>query len=59
MEERQKFSALLESGFVDSYRHLYPDSKDTYTFWTYMGNARERNIGWSVSISLLDLKLNE
>ncbi len=45
-EERQCFTELLEDGFVDSFRHLNPDSKGCYTFWTYMGNARERNVGW-------------
>ena len=49
IEERQKFTELLEDGFVDSYRHLYPDQKGTYTFWSFLGTARQRNIGWFVS----------
>ena len=44
--ERESFTELLNSGFVDSYRHLYPDQKDSYSFWTYMGNARGKNVGW-------------
>jgi len=39
-------TALLEEGFVDSFRHLYPEKTGAYTFWTYMGNARSRNTGW-------------
>ncbi|HWS30687.1 MAG TPA: exodeoxyribonuclease III [Clostridia bacterium] len=47
-EEREKFTVLLESGFVDSFRHLYPDRKDAYTWWSYMGNARAKNVGWRI-----------
>lgn len=47
-EERGKFSALLEAGFVDSFRHFYPDRRDAYTWWSYFANARERNIGWRI-----------
>ena len=43
-EERAKFSELLESGFIDTYRHFYPDKTDAYT-WSYFSNARARNIG--------------
>ena len=45
-EERDKMSELLALGYVDTFRHLYPDRKGAYTFWTYMGNARARNVGW-------------
>ena len=51
-EEREKFTELLDVGFVDSFRHLYPDEKDVYTFWSFMGTARERNIGWYVYLYL-------
>jgi len=47
-EEREKMSALLDSSFVDTFRALYPDKKDAYSWWSYMGNARERNIGWRI-----------
>lgn len=45
-EERDGFTELLNAGFVDSFRHLYPDKEKQYTFWTYMMNCRARNIGW-------------
>ena len=44
-EERGKMTELLNSGFVDSYRYLYPDKKDAYTWWSYMFHAREKDIG--------------
>ena len=47
-EERNKMTELLESGFVDSFRYLYPDKENTYTWWSYMGKAREKNIGWRI-----------
>ena len=39
---------LLESGFVDSFRHLHPELTDHYTWWSYMSRVRERNIGWRI-----------
>ncbi len=47
-EERNKMTELLESGFVDSFRHLYPDKIDMYSWWSYMGRAREKNVGWRI-----------
>lgn len=47
-EEREKLSHLLLSGFVDSFRYLYPDKKDSFTWWSYMNKVRERNIGWRI-----------
>ena len=47
-EEREKMTTLLENGFTDSYRYLYPDKTDAYTWWSYMGHAREKNIGWRI-----------
>lgn len=47
-EERDKFTKLLEAGFVDTYRHFNPDKTDMYSWWSYMGTARERNIGWRI-----------
>jgi exodeoxyribonuclease III len=52
-EERGKMSTLLNSGFVDSFRYLYPDQKDTYTWWSYMSKVRERNIGWRIDYFIL------
>lgn len=58
-EERAKMTKLLESGFIDTYRHFYPDKEGAYTWWSYLRKARERNAGWRidyfiVSESLLD-----
>ena len=47
-EEREKFSLLLEAGFTDSFRHLYPEQKDAYSWWSYRMRARERNVGWRI-----------
>lgn len=47
-EEREKFSALLESGFTDSFRYLYPEKTGAYTWWSYMFNARKNNAGWRI-----------
>lgn len=47
-EERASFSELLESGFVDTFRHLYPDKTGAYSWWSYRGGARERNVGWRI-----------
>ena len=48
IEERNKFSQLLEAGFIDTYRYFNPDKKDAYTWWSYMFNAREKNVGWRI-----------
>ena len=47
-EEREKMTELLKSGFTDSFRYLYPEKLDQYTWWSYMGRAREKNIGWRI-----------
>ena len=47
-EERGKFTELLEAGFTDTYRYLYPDKTDAYTWWSYMFNARAKNVGWRI-----------
>lgn len=47
-EERAGFSALLASGFVDTYRHLHPEQRDAYTWWSFRGGARARNVGWRI-----------
>lgn len=51
-EERGKISKLLDSGFTDSYRHLYPDKENAYTWWSYMGQARAKNVGWRIDYFL-------
>lgn len=47
-QEREKMSVLLESGFIDTFRYFYPDVRDMYTWWSYMGKARENNTGWRI-----------
>ncbi len=47
-QEREKMSVLLESGFIDTFRYFYPDARDMYTWWSYMGKARENNTGWRI-----------
>ncbi len=47
-EERNKMTELLDAGFTDTFRYLYPDKKDCYSWWSYMGKAREKNVGWRI-----------
>lgn len=47
-EERGKFGELLDAGFVDSFRLLYPDKSDIYSWWSYRMRSRERNAGWRI-----------
>ena len=47
-EERAKMTQLLEAGFIDSFRFLYPDKEEAYSWWSYMGKAREKNVGWRI-----------
>lgn len=56
-EERGKMSKLLESGFVDSFRYLYPEKIDSYTWWSYMAKVRERNIGWRIDYFVVSNEL--
>jgi len=55
-EERDKFTRLLESGYIDTYRYLNPN-KVMYTWWSYFANARERNIGWRLDYFVISKKL--
>lgn len=52
-EERSKMTQLLEAGFVDSFRHLYPDKTGAYSWWSYMFHAREKNAGWRIDYFLV------
>ena len=47
-EERNKMTELLNAGFTDTYRYLYPEKENEYTWWSYMGHAREKNVGWRI-----------
>ena len=48
IEERNDFSKLLSYGYIDTFRYLYPDARDAYTWWSYMFKAREKNTGWRI-----------
>ena len=47
-EEREGFQQLLDAGFVDTFRHFYPDQTDIYSWWSYRFRAREKNAGWRI-----------
>ena len=47
-EERGKMTELLDSGFIDTFRLIYPDKENAYSWWSYMGRAREKNVGWRI-----------
>ncbi|XP_037958632.1 recombination repair protein 1 [Teleopsis dalmanni] len=56
-EEREKMTELLASGFVDTFRHFYPDKEDAFTFWSYMRNARAKNVGWRLDYFLVSERI--
>lgn len=56
-EERGKMSELLESGFIDTFRHFYPTLEGAYSWWSYMGKARENNTGWRIDYFLCSTSL--
>ncbi len=58
-EERGKMTALLESGFVDTFRYLYPDKTDIYSWWSYRFRAREKNSGWRIDYFIVSESLKE
>lgn len=58
-EEREGFTNLLAAGFVDSFRHLYPDTKGAYSWWSYMGNARSKNVGWRLDYFVTSERLKD
>ena len=47
-EERGKMTELLKVGFTDTFRYLYPQKEEAYSWWSYMGRAREKNVGWRI-----------
>lgn len=56
-EERGAFSRLLESGFVDTFRLLHPDTTDAYSWWSYRFNSRAKNVGWRIDYFLVSERL--
>jgi len=59
IEERDKMTLLLEAGFTDFFRHLYPDKQDAYTWWSYMPGIREKNVGWRIDYFLGSTRLTD
>lgn len=58
-EERQKMTQLLSDGFTDSYRYLYPDKKDVYSWWSYRFNARKNNAGWRIDYFIVSDEIKD
>ena len=58
-EERGKMTELLNAGFVDTYRYLYPEKEEAYSWWSYMGRAREKNIGWRIDYFIVSDRIKE
>lgn len=56
-EEREKMTLILESGFIDTFRYLYPEQTDAYSWWSYMPKIRERNVGWRIDYFLASARL--
>jgi exodeoxyribonuclease-3 len=59
IEEREKMTKLLDSGYIDSFRYFYPDITDAYTWWSYMFKAREKNAGWRIDYFIVSEKLKD
>lgn len=53
IEERNQMSNLLNTGFIDTFRYLYPEQKDAYSWWSYMFHAREKNSGWRIDYFII------
>lgn len=58
-EERKQMTELLNSGFTDSFRYLYPDKKECYSWWSYMFHAREKNAGWRIDYFIVSNDIKE
>lgn len=56
-EERSQFQNLLDAGYTDTFRHLYPDAADRYSWWSYITKARERNAGWRIDYFVVSERL--
>lgn len=57
-EEREKMTELLDAGFIDTFRYLYPDKEEAYSWWSYMGRAREKNVGWRIDYFVVSKNIN-
>ncbi|MFP3512278.1 exodeoxyribonuclease III [Peribacillus sp. SIMBA_075] len=56
-EERGKMTELLDAGFIDTFRHFYPNQEGAYTWWSYMSKVRERNIGWRIDYFIVSKRM--
>lgn len=57
-QEREKFQLLLDAGFIDTFRHFYPDQANIYSWWSYRFKAREKNAGWRIDYFLASSRLS-
>ncbi len=57
-EERGKMTEMLEAGFIDTFRYVYPDMRDIYSWWSYRFQARERNAGWRIDYFIASERLS-
>ena len=58
-EERGKFTELLDSGFIDTFRYFYPNLEQVYSWWSYRGRARENNAGWRIDYFVVSKELEK
>ena len=58
-EEREKFSKLLDEGFIDTFRYFYPEQENIYSWWSYRFKAREKNAGWRIDYFCVSKALKE
>jgi exodeoxyribonuclease-3 len=58
-QEREKMTELIASGFIDTFRFLHPDQAGAYTWWSYMFNAREKNVGWRIDYFLVSVGIQD
>ncbi|MEE1312442.1 MAG: exodeoxyribonuclease III [Lachnospiraceae bacterium] len=58
-EEREKFTQLLEAGFIDTFRYFYPDTEGAYSWWSYRFKAREKNAGWRIDYFCVSKSLSD
>lgn len=58
-EERGKMTELLNEGFTDSFRYLYPEKEEMYSWWSYMGHAREKNVGWRIDYFIISKSIEK
>lgn len=58
-QEREKMTMLLSNGFIDTFRYVYPDVTDAYSWWSYFANAREKNIGWRIDYFIVSKDIKD